>query len=175
MDYLKTETLRLRALEPEDLDTLYRWENDTTLWSCGSTLVPYSRHSLREYLNHVSDDIYQSRQLRLMIESVPEGLTLGTIDLYDFDPFHNRAAVGILVDRQYQGRHIAQQSLNLLICYAFDFLRLSQLYAYVPELNEISYKLFSTNRFVECGRLEKWLKYGKDYQAVYIMQCINTD
>ena len=32
--------IRLRALEPEDLDVLYGIENDHSLWSVGATNVP---------------------------------------------------------------------------------------------------------------------------------------
>jgi hypothetical protein len=34
-------TVKLRALEPEDLDTLYRIENDNDLWNVGRDHVPY--------------------------------------------------------------------------------------------------------------------------------------
>ena len=48
MKWLENDTIRLRALEPEDLDLLYAWENDTSLWEFGSTLVPYSRYVDRD-------------------------------------------------------------------------------------------------------------------------------
>ena len=35
------EQLTLRAMEPEDIDLLYRIENDRSLWDVGSTNVPY--------------------------------------------------------------------------------------------------------------------------------------
>ena len=39
---LSNDIITLRALEPTDLDTLYRWENDTTLWAVSDTVAPYS-------------------------------------------------------------------------------------------------------------------------------------
>ena len=38
--------VRLRALEPEDLDILYRYENDSSLWEVGTTIAPFSRKQL---------------------------------------------------------------------------------------------------------------------------------
>ena len=35
--------VRLRAMEPEDLDALYRIENDRDVWDVGENNVPYSR------------------------------------------------------------------------------------------------------------------------------------
>ena len=33
--------LMLRALEPTDLDVLYRWENDEELWHTSATITPF--------------------------------------------------------------------------------------------------------------------------------------
>jgi len=42
--------VRLRSLEPEDLELLYLWENDPSIWKVSNTLVPFSRFILRQYL-----------------------------------------------------------------------------------------------------------------------------
>lgn len=88
--------ITLRALEPIDVDTLYRWENDPAVWDVGCTLAPYSRKQLWDYVDSYDGDIYSARQLRLMI-ALPSGETIGTVDLYDFDPANSRCAVGILI------------------------------------------------------------------------------
>ena len=44
--------IMLRAIEPEDLDLLYRIENDNELWAVGVTNVPYSRYVLHSYLSN---------------------------------------------------------------------------------------------------------------------------
>ena len=43
---MNQKRIRLRALEPEDLDELYQIENDRRLWDVGLTNVPYSRFAL---------------------------------------------------------------------------------------------------------------------------------
>ena len=40
------DNIRLRALEPEDLEWLYSVENDEELWQWGSSNVPYC-HNFR--------------------------------------------------------------------------------------------------------------------------------
>ena len=40
--------VRLRAMEPEDLDFLYAMENDKEVWDVGCTNVPYSRYVLHD-------------------------------------------------------------------------------------------------------------------------------
>ena len=65
--------IRLRALEPEDLDVLYAIENDLDLWSVGYTTVPYSRYLLHDYIANSQCDIYADRQMRLMAETTDGG------------------------------------------------------------------------------------------------------
>ena len=173
MALLKNETILLRAVEPEDLDFLYQWENDTELWQHGSTLTPYSRFALRDYLTNVlSEDIFQSRQLRLMIVEASSQRPVGTIDLYDFDPIHHRAGIGILIDKDCRGKGFSLQALQLMHEYAFRILLLHQIYAYIPTSNIPSYQLFLKSGYEETGLLQSWLKTADGYQDVYFMQCI---
>ena len=57
MKLLENERIILRALEPEDLEVLFRWENDASLWELGSTLSPFSRYVLKEYIATSHQDI----------------------------------------------------------------------------------------------------------------------
>lgn len=155
---LSNDRVRLRALEPEDLELLYRWENDPELWEVGNTLAPYSRYILKEYIAGSDRSIYESRQLRFMIEECDTGTSVGIVDLFDFEPHPNRAACGIMLDRRYQGRGFATEALRLLMEYAYTFLKLHQLYVHIPVANEPSKKLFTRLGFVEAGTLKDWIR-----------------
>lgn len=170
--FLSNETLLLRALEPTDLDILYKWENDTSLWEVGNTITPYSRAQLWEYLKDYDGDIYKSHQLRLMITIGFSGESIGTIDFYDFDPFNNRAAIGILIDKEHQGKGYGMQAIELTNRYAEAYLGLRQLIAIVPTKNEHSAKLFSKCGFEISGILRAWLKTGSDYSDANLMQLL---
>ena len=134
MDFLSGTRLLLRAIEPEDVSFVYRWENDPSAWGDGCALAPYSRYAIRTYIEESQrQDIFQSRQLRLMIVCQNDKSVAGMVDLFDFDPYHRRAAVGIYVDTRYRKQGMASEALELLCRYAFDFLHLHQLYAHVAE------------------------------------------
>ena len=60
--------VRLRAMEPEDLDFLYAMENDKEVWDVGCTNVPYSRYVLHDYIANASNDIYADGQVRMVME-----------------------------------------------------------------------------------------------------------
>jgi diamine N-acetyltransferase len=168
---LSNDRISLRAMEPEDLDCLYRWENDDRLWAFGSTLAPFSRYVLRQYIENASQDLFEAKQLRLMIVEASSDIPIGTIDLYDFDPFHLRAGIGILIDADHQKKGFAGEALSVLKGYAFKFLKMNQLYAFIPAMNIASQHLFRRSGFIEAGLLRKWNKASEGMEDVYVYQC----
>jgi diamine N-acetyltransferase len=171
---LKNAEILLRAVEPEDLDTLYKWENSTALWIHGNTLAPYSKLVLRQYINDALEmDIYQSRQLRLMITLTDNNTTIGTIDLYDIDAHHRRAGIGILIDEAYRQKGYASQALLLMQEYAFNFLYLHQLYAYISVSNAKSISLFEKANYKEVGVLKDWIQRSETFEDVRLFQLLN--
>lgn len=171
--FLNNSTIRLRALEPEDLDLLYKWENQSGIWIHGNTLSPYSRFALRQYINDTQQtDIYEAKQLRLMIDLIEKNLTIGTVDIYDFNVRNNHAGVGILIDEEFRNKHYATQTLDLIKDYAFNFLGLAQLYAYISTENKTSLRLFTNAGYCIAGILKSWTLVNEEYVDVQIVQLI---
>ncbi|MGC8802593.1 MAG: GNAT family N-acetyltransferase [Bacteroidales bacterium] len=175
MQVLQNEALRLRAPEPEDLEWLYLWENDPEVWVSGTTLTPFSRYVLGKYLETAHLDIFETHQLRLMIELIDRpNRPIGTIDLFDFDAYHNRAGVGILIaDKTHRGKGYARQSLQLLIGYCFNTLGLNQLYCNIDPANQLSIKLFTQAGFEIIGLKKRWTRRGNVYHDEYLLQLLN--
>jgi diamine N-acetyltransferase len=161
----------LRALEPEDLDVLYRIENDTCLWNVGVNNVPYSRYLLHEYIATSSGDIYKDGQVRLIIENA-EKQVVGLVDMMNFDARHCRAEVGIVIQQPYRRRGYASEALRLIAHYSHHVLHLHQLYALVPKDNVASQALFSKQDYRLTGELSDWLFDGNGYQPALLYQLI---
>ena len=171
MDFVSGTRFSLRAVEPEDVSLVYRWENDSSLWGDGCALAPYSRFAIRTYIEEsLHQDIYQSRQLRLMVVCRDDEAVVGMADLFDFDPYHRRAAVGIYVDAASRRQGVGREALDLLCRYAFGFLHLHQLYAHIAEPNVASLRLFEASGFVRCGHLSQWIVRDGGYADVVVMQ-----
>lgn len=159
----------LRAMEPEDLDTLYNIENDFELWNVGSTNVPYSRYALHEYIANASGDIYTDRQVRLMITG-SRGETIGIIDLVNFNPQHQRAEVGIVIQKLYRDQGYGRAAMHRLIDYAHSVLHIHQLYALISVDNASCIKLFEHLGFQKGVELRDWLYDGDVYHDAVVMQ-----
>ncbi|WP_149276050.1 GNAT family N-acetyltransferase [Pareuzebyella sediminis] len=167
---LKGDRIELRALEPEDLDFLYRLENDLEVWEISGTTTPYSRHVLRNYLDNAHRDIYEVKQLRLCICD-QEDQVLGLIDLFDFDPKNHRAGLGvIIIGDENRNKGLGAEAIGLLIDYAFSVLDLRQLYANVMESNEASVRLFKRLGFEEVGLKKDWVYSGGEYKNEILFQ-----
>lgn len=165
----------LRALEPSDIDTLYEWENNYENWFVSNTSTPFSRYILEQYIISSHQDIYTAKQLRLMIV-LKQGLKpIGTIDLFDFDPSHQRAGVGILIGQaEERGKGYASEALELIIDYSFNLLKLHQLYCNVTEDNQVSLKMFQQYGFEICGCKKQWLCEGEKWKDEYTLQLIKN-
>lgn len=146
---------RLRALEPEDLELMYGWENDMQIWRVSGTVAPFSRHVLSRLIEEQQFDIYATRQMRLVIEH--DGQAVGAVDLFEFDPHNRRAGVGIIVDSQHRAQGLGHDALKALEQYARQTLHLHQLWCSVTVDNEASLKLFRKAGYVECGLRREWI------------------
>ncbi|MDR1761799.1 MAG: GNAT family N-acetyltransferase [Bacteroidales bacterium] len=171
---LKTPEIELRAMESNDIDLLYEWENYTELWLIGCTTTPFSREVLHDYIANAHLDIYTVKQLRLMIESVEFSKTIGMIDLYDFDPHNSRAGLAIFIAKDYCNKHFAHKAIDCLIAYCKQHLLLHQVYADVPETNTASIALFNACGFTHTGTKIEWLKRAVGYENVLVFQKIIT-
>jgi len=165
--------IALRALEPEDLEFLFRIENDSQFWGVSNTQTPFSKYLLKQYLENSHQDIYESKQLRLMIVTKEDELSLGMIDLFDFNPQHQRAGIGIVIDTQFQGKGYASDALKTLIQYCFSTLNLHQLFANITTDNERSIQLFQKAGFELAGEKKDWLLVNGRYKNELIFQLIH--
>ena len=170
---LKGINIYLRALEPEDLEFIYKIENNESVWEVSNTQTPYSRFLIRQYLENAHQDIYEAKQLRLAICLNDTFEALGLIDLFDFDPKNNRAGVGIVISNETnRNSGIGSEALGLVINYAFHHLQLHQLYANIGSKNEISISLFTKFGFQKIGIKKDWNKVNNGYKDELLFQLI---
>jgi diamine N-acetyltransferase len=162
-------TVHLRAIEPEDLDLLYRIENDVKLWNVGTTNVPYSRYTLHDYVANASDDIYVDRQVRMMVENEHHQV-LGIVDVVNFDPSNCRAEVGLIILNEFRRQGYGSRTLDSVADYAFRVLHLHQLYVYVDVTNEASFGLFRKMGYEVSANIKDWLYDGSEYRDAVLMQ-----
>jgi diamine N-acetyltransferase len=171
---LKGNTVYLRALEPTDLDFLSQLENNEAVWEVSNTTSPFSRFVLKQYLENSYKDIYEAKQLRLVICVSESNKAIGCIDLFDFEPKHKRVGVGILIaSEENKQKGFASEALHLLNDYVFQYLELHQIYAGITEDNIASVKLFEKAGFIKTGIKKDWISSKGSFKNEMQYQLIN--
>ena len=154
------ERIRLRALEPEDLEWLYRVENDETIWKWGNTNVPYSRYVLRSYIAEARHDVYADGQVRLAVVEQKGQSVVGCVDLVDFSPRHLRAEVGIAIFPKFRRQGYATAALRMLSG------------SVVSGDNVGALQLFRQCGYDSCAMLPDWLrKNDGTFAQAFLLRC----
>ena len=79
------------------------------------------------------------------------------VELYNYDPVHRRAEVGIVVDTPYRFQGYGADALRELERYVQQHLALHLLYCDILEDNLVSQHLFAKCGYVQCGRFTEWV------------------
>ena len=173
---LQGENIHLRALEPTDLDFLYALENDTSLWHVSDTITPFSKYVLTHYLENSHRDIFDVKQVRLMIAQLKTKQCIGCVDLFDFNPQHNRVGVGLVIfDTAHRSKGFATESLKLICAFAKEQLKVHQIFANISVQNKESISLFEKVGFLKTGVKKDWNFHKGTYIDQYLYQYIMAD
>ena len=163
-------TLKLRALEPNDLEMVYDIENDKSLWVYSNTTSPFSRHTLKKFIENSHLDIIEHKQLRLVIAD--DDNSYGFIDLYDYDFINRRVGLGIIIFKKYRSKGIGLISLQLTEDYLLEHVPIHQVYANISSTNKESISLFEKSDFVNVGLKKDWIFYNNQFNDELLVQKI---
>lgn len=171
--------IRLRAVEPEDVDFMLECESDRAAATWSDYRAPFSRHQLMSYALTYDADPFDAGQLRLIAETtggIPvgiadtsEGNVIGIADLYDIDPHDLRAYVGITIHPAHRRHGYGLKTLESLISYSRDKLGLRMLAAKISEQNPAALALFRVAGFLPLCLLPHWHKIGSHHHNIHLL------
>ncbi|MBR3914996.1 MAG: GNAT family N-acetyltransferase [Bacteroidales bacterium] len=172
--FTQNENIIIRAAEPKDASLIYDWENDQEIWRVSETYMPYSFYQIEQFLLN-NNDLFSVRQVRFIIERKTDSKPVGCIDIYDFDPIHFRAGIGILIQKEFRKQGYAKESVQLLLNYCFNILMLKQVYCLIDSLNLDSLNLFKNIGFKQCGYRKEWIRTPDGFIDEIEFQFINEN
>ena len=98
--------------------------------------------------------------------------TVGTVDLYQYEPRNRRAGIGIAILKEHRRQGHARAGLALMRDYAFQHLGLHQVWAEIPARNAETIKLFEAEGFEQSGHLKDWIWRAPHWEdAVLVQAC----
>lgn len=161
--------VRLRALEPEDLDLLYTIENDVEIWDVSETDTPVSRFAIRQYLASQPQNAWQAGEVRLVIEDAETLRAIGLIDLTDISISNRRGEIGIALLKSERGKGYGAVALQKIESYAKKNLQMRFLYCKVSALhNPKSRSLFESSGYEQISILPEWHFHDGEYEDLIL-------
>lgn len=165
-----TREITLRHPGPEDLDMLFRWENDPQQWHNSLSPNCVSRMELWNFLGSYTPDIIGNQQLRFMVDS--NGETVGTVDICDYNHRNHTAFVSIYLRPDSRGRGVGSKALAHLLDIAHKYCKIEVVGALIVDGNIPSHRLFEKFGFKKTGTLPAWVKNGGERANVEIFALV---
>ena len=163
--------IKLRALEPEDIDVLFSVENDAELWKYSNRNEPYSKYTLKRYIEIQNQDISESKQKKFVLSN-NDKIIFGFIDLFDFESFHRRAGIGLVILSSYRNQGFGSKGLQLIENHSKLYYNMHLLYANVAYENKESNCLFKKMKYNLVGVKHKWNYYDNSFHDECLYQKI---
>jgi diamine N-acetyltransferase len=156
-------SIRLRALEREDLEFVHALNNDSMIMSYWFEEPYESLVELREiYDRHIHD----VRERRFVIETT-DGIPAGVVELVEIDYIHRRAEFQIIVAPDFQGRGYARMATVKALDYAFAVLNLHKVFLVVDVENVKAVHIYEKVGFATEGELrEEFFANGRYRNAL---------
>ncbi len=143
-------TIRLRALERDDLEFVHGLTNDRKIMSYWFAEPFDALVELRDiYDRHVHDN----RERRFVIEA--DGEPAGVVELVEIDYIHRGAEFQIIVHPDFQGWGHARAATVKALDYAFAVLNLHKVYLIVSVENSRAIHIYEQAGFVTEGELRE--------------------
>jgi RimJ/RimL family protein N-acetyltransferase len=163
---LEGKLVRLRALEPEDLERATKWMNDPEVTRFLFVRYPISRVEEERWLREASTNNFATG-LRLAIET-KDGVHIGSIDLRNTSPEDRRASLGVVIgEPEYWSKGHGTDAIMTILRFAFRQMNLNRVSLEVFETNERALACYRKCGFREEGRLrQERFKHGRYWDAI---------
>ena len=153
-EYMNIEgnKILLRAIEEKDNGILQELINDPDIENmvCGHSF-PVSQRFQNKWFDEESAS---PNTIRCAIETINDNKTVGTIILSNIDYINGNAEIHIKILTSFHHCGIGKEAVDLLVEYAFNYLRLHLVYAEILDYNNASKALFKKCRFEYNGTLK---------------------
>lgn len=170
VDMIAGERVVLREIEEDDLDLIVKWRNDPEVLKWLFSYLPISNASQRQwYEKYLAEDKTQTFIIEVKDGRVP----IGTIGINEIDHRNQRGELGILIgENSYRGKGLGEESLRLMINYAFDQMNLRKIKALVFNDNRNAIILYEKCGFKHEGILKQEVYKEEKFKDVCIMGII---
>src|SRR5690625_5679538 len=162
--------LRLHVLEINVLDFIHLLNNESVIMSFLFEETYRSMTSLQnDYDKNIDSDTARQFILKKNDEKV------GFVSLFGFEPVHQKAEFGIMIEKKHQGNGYASKATKLAMEYAFMNMNVRKLSLVVDETNEKAIYVYRKVGFEDEAVLKDEYFVSGSYHNVLLMSIFRED
>ena len=152
------EKIILREIRESDLGLLNKLINDPDINKM--TVGSSKKVSMEEQIKWFKS-LKSSADVRFIIAD-KDGAPLGTCIINQIDKNNKSCSIGIKLDKSSQGKGIGSETIQLIIPYIFNKLKMHRIFVEILEYNTASIRLFEKSGFkLEGTHIDAIYKNGK--------------
>lgn len=168
---LTGDRIRLRALEPTDVDPMHAWYRDHEFSVLDGNIYGTSRDSLAAFVATLTSPSFADVSLGIEDE---HGTLIGIVRLKRVRPEDRVADFGIAIARDYWSRGYGTDATRTILRFAFDTMNLHRVALGVLDYNERAVRVYEKCGFRHEGR-ERQSKYRNGRWHDNILMAIFAD
>jgi RimJ/RimL family protein N-acetyltransferase len=172
---LRGEKVILRAVERDDLERLWEFNNDVEVEVTGGGDPPYPQ-SLERLRAEFDDKAAKGGRDGMHFGIEADGMLIGICSLFGEDTVAGVAELGIAIgDKAYWGRGYGRDAIRTLLDYAFRLVNLRRVMLTVNGTNERAIRAYRACGFIEEGRLRQHAWSDGAYIDIVIMGVLREE
>lgn len=153
----------------EHLEKTFIWMQDQSLKNSFLLRKDITRDAHLTWFGNICNDSTQ-----VIMSIIYNGVHCGNCGLKYIDLLNKKAELWIyLGEKEFRGKGIAQDAVNLLLKHSLDKLNLHKIYLHVTDFNENAIHVYKKCGFIEEGFLVDEIFYNNQYISLYRMRFIN--
>ena len=175
---IEGKRVRLRSLELSDLDEIMKHWNDMELRNLVGSADngPMSRNDEEEWIKSTWKQRQERKAFHFAIETITDNKLIGGTGLFEIDWTSRSAMVGISIyNPKYWGKGYGEESMNLLLSFAFRNLNLNRVELDTFDFNTRAQKCYLKVGFKEVGRRRKARFIDGQYHDDMIMDVLKDE
>lgn len=170
--------VRLRSFELSDLDEIMKYWNNIELRNLvgNADRGPLCRNDEEEWIRNTWKQRQERKEFTLAIETTADNNLIGGIGLFNINWTSRTAEVGISIyNPKYWGKGYGQESMNLMLGFAFKNLNLNRVELKTFDFNTRAQKCYLKVGFKEVGRRRNACFIDRQYHDDIIMDILRDE
>jgi len=153
---IKNELVKLRELKLSDAEFIAKNAKDRDITKYTFVIAPpFDLKTAQKFIRKANKEIKDKTAYEFGIELNDTKELIGTINLFNINQKNKNAEIGFWLAKEFWNKGLSDQSLDLMLEFGFNKLKLERIQGRVLDKNESAQKLLERTGFKLEGRLRQ--------------------